>query len=68
MLSAIHDLEINKVIEKINKIYDNGISQIYFQAILKKQGENEYELHWRISLMNHITILMNKLLMKQNKI
>lgn len=43
MLSAIDDLEINKVIEKINKIYDNGISQIYFQEILTKQGANECE-------------------------
>lgn len=70
MLRVLDDLQINKFTEVLNEIYNSGkIPEDFIRSItltlLQKSGACKCELHWIISLMNHITKLKVKLLMNR---
>lgn len=53
----------------IGKIYNRGeiwkeLNTINLISLQKKSGVNAFEFHWKISLMNHITIMIIMLVIR----
>lgn len=65
---AWDDFGSNKVFEDLNKIYNSGEILEQIRSPVKiTRGVNEYDVHWTISFMKHIKLLISILLEKINK-
>ena len=67
---ALGEIGINEITQLVNKIYDTGkipssLSRSIFITIPKKPGATECESHRTISLMNHVTKILLRIIMER---